>query len=166
MDARGERFRFLYRQGEGRIDRRQFWLASWPIAAIALALTLVWFVIRPREARDLSHEGLLDWSIAATYLYLMVYVFALFLCAIAQYFVGAKRFADLGRPQGFAGISLFALFIAGAANWYQPRSEGTMPDWATWLFDIIALGVLAWSVFELGFVEGKKDGAENISNVS
>ena len=26
----GERFRFLYRQAEGTIDRRQFWLASWP----------------------------------------------------------------------------------------------------------------------------------------
>jgi hypothetical protein len=83
-------------------------------------------------------------------------VFALFLCAVAQYFVNAKRFADLGRPQGFAGLALFALFVAGAADWYQPRSEGTMPTWLAWLFDAAALGVVIWSVFELGFVEGRR----------
>jgi len=153
---RGERFRFLYRQSEGTIDRGAFWRASWPILAIVAALTLAWIVVRPREARDLAHEGLLDWSIVATYLYLMLYVFALFLCAVAQYFVCAKRFADLGRPQGFAGLALFALFVAGAANWYQPRSEGTMPIWLAWIFDVVALGIVAWSVFELGFVEGRK----------
>jgi uncharacterized membrane protein YhaH (DUF805 family) len=156
LSPRSERFRFLYRQGEGAIDRREFWLASSPVLAIVLALTLVWIVIRPREARDLSHEGLLDWSIAATYLYLMIYVFALFLCAIAEYFVSAKRFADRGRPPGFAGLPLFAIFLAGAANWYQPRSEGTMPLWATWLFDAAALAIVVWSVAELGFAEGKK----------
>ena len=156
----GARFRFLYRQGEGTIDRREFWRASWPVMAIVVALTLIWFVVRPREARDLAHEGLLDWTVAATYLYLMIYVFALFLCAIAQYFVSAKRFADLGRPQGFAGLALFAIFLAAAANWYQPRSEETMPLWLTWAFDAAALAVAAWSVAELGFVEGPKRGAE------
>jgi uncharacterized membrane protein YhaH (DUF805 family) len=153
MDA--ARFRFLYRQSEGTIDRREFWLASWPIAAIVAALTLVWLVIRPREARDLSHEGLLDWSIAGTYLYLMLYVFALFLCAIAQYFVNAKRFAALGRPQGMGGLALFAVFVCGAANWYQPRSEGMMPEWLTWIFDAAAAAAVIWSIAELGFVERK-----------
>jgi uncharacterized membrane protein YhaH (DUF805 family) len=148
---RSERFRFLYRQGEGAIDRRQFWLASWPIAAIILVLTLAWLAIRPREVRDLAHEGLLDWSIVATYLYLMAYVLALFLCAVALYFVAAKRFADRGRPPAFAGLALFALFFAGAAAWYQPLSEGTMPAWLTWVFDAIALGVVVWTIVELGF---------------
>jgi uncharacterized membrane protein YhaH (DUF805 family) len=157
MDAspRG-RFRFLYRQGEGTIDRRQFWLASWPPLAIALALTLVWLVVMPRQARDLAREGLVDWGVAATYTYLMLYVFALFVCAVAQYFVSAKRFADRGRPPSFAGIALFALFLAGAANWYQPRSEGTMPDWLTWIFDAAALAALAWTIAELGFGASKR----------
>jgi hypothetical protein len=153
---RGERFRFLYRQGEGAIDRREWRLASWPPVAIAVALTLMWIVIMPRQARDLSREGLIDWGVAATYAYLMLYVFALFLCAIAEYFVSAKRFADRGRPQGLAGLAPFALFLAGAANWYQPRSEGTMPEWLTWAFDTAAVGVLIWTIVELGFGEGRK----------
>jgi uncharacterized membrane protein YhaH (DUF805 family) len=153
--ARAERFRFLYRQGEGTIDRRRFWLASWPPVALALALTLLWLMVAPRQARDLSREGLIDWSIAATYAYLMIYVFVLFLCAIAEYFVSAKRFADRGRPQALAGLAPFAIFLAGAANWYQPRSEGTMPGWLTYLFDAAALAIVIWTIVELGFIAGK-----------
>jgi uncharacterized membrane protein YhaH (DUF805 family) len=153
MDS--ERFRFLYRQGEGTIDRRQFWLASWPPVAIAAGLTLLWLVVAPRQARDLSREGLIDWSIAATYAYLMIYVFVLFLCAIAEYFVSAKRFADRGRPQALAGLAPFAIFLAGAANWYQPRSEGVMPDWTAFLFDAAALAIAVWTIAELGFMAGK-----------
>ena len=156
----GERFRFLYRQAEGTIDRRQFWLASWPPLAIALALTFLWLVVAPRQARDLSREGLIDWSIAATYAYLMIYVFVLFLCAIAEYFVSAKRFADRGRPQALAGLAPFAIFVAGAANWYQPRSEGTMPGWLTYLFAAAALAIVIWTIVELGFLVGAPRAAQ------
>ena len=156
----GERFRFLYRQAEGTIDRRQFWLASWPPLAIVLALTLLWLLVAPRQARDLSREGLIDWSIAATYAYLMIYVFVLFLCAIAEYFVSAKRFADRGRPPALAGLAPFAIFVAGAANWYQPRSEGTMPDWLTYLFDAAAVAIVIWMIVELGFFVGKQQSAQ------
>jgi len=112
-------------------------------------------VVAPRQARDLSREGLIDWSIAATYAYLMIYVFVLFLCAIAEYFVSAKRFADRGRPQALAGLAPFAIFLAGAANWYQPRSEGTMPDWATYIFDAAAVAIVIWTIVELGFIAGE-----------
>jgi uncharacterized membrane protein YhaH (DUF805 family) len=155
-----ERFRFLYRQSEGTIDRRQFWLASWPPLGIAFALTLLWLVVAPRQARDLSREGLIDWSVAATYSYLMIYVFVLFLCAIAEYFVSAKRFADRGRPQALAGLAPFAIFLAGAANWYQPRSEGTMPGWLTYLFDAAALAIVIWTIVELGFMVGARRAAQ------
>ena len=148
-------FRFLYRQTDGRIDARQWRRAAWPPAALALALTLLWFAVAP-QPRDLAHEALIDWGVAATYAYLLLYVFALFLCAIAEYFVSAKRFADRGKPPAFAGLALFALFLAGAANWYQPRSEGTMPAWATWPFDALALAALAWTVAELALGQTEK----------
>ena len=148
-----ERFRFLYRQSEGTIGSGEWRRASGPPVAIVVLLTLGWLAIMPRQGRDLSREGLIDWSVAATYAYLMVYVFVLFLCAIAEYFVSAKRFADRGRPQELAGLAPFALFLAGAANWYQPRSEGTMPLWAAWIFDAVALAAVMWTVVELGFAK-------------
>jgi hypothetical protein len=144
------RFRFLYREAEGAIDARQWRRASWQPVAVAVALTLLWLAVSPPQ-RDLAHEALFDWGVAASYAYFMVYVFALFLCAIAEYFVSAKRFADRGLPPGLAGVAPFALFLAGAANWYQPRSEGLMPSWASFVFDAVALAAVGWTIAELGF---------------
>ena len=62
------------------------------------------------------------------HVYFLVYAFALILCAVAEYFVSAKRFADRGKPPALAGLAPFSLLLAGAAHWYQPRSEGAMPD--------------------------------------
>ena len=153
MDA--ARFRYLYRQGEGRIDAREWRRAAWPPAALALALTIVWLLIAPAP-RDLAHEALIDWGTAAAYAYLLAYAFVLLLCAVAEYFVCAKRFVDRGRPAGLAGLAPFAIFLAAAAHWYQPRSEGTMPFWLAYVFDAAALGALAWTIAELGFREGTK----------
>jgi uncharacterized membrane protein YhaH (DUF805 family) len=145
-------FRFLYRQAEGRIDRRQWWRASIPPTAILLAFSVVWIAISPR-ARDLSHESLFDLGIALRYAYLMVFTFVIFMCAIVQYFVSAKRFADRDMPTALAGIAPFAVFVAGAANWYQPRSEGDAPAWIAWAFDLIALAAVGWTIYELGVAD-------------
>ena len=149
-------FRFLYRQGEGVIGRASWARASVPPVAIALALTALAIFIAPDKPRDLGNQDFADVGIVATHVYFLAYAFALILCAVAEYFVCAKRFADRGRPQGLAGLAPFALFLAGAANWYQPRSEGTMPGWLTWAFDAAALGVLAWTIAELGFGVGRR----------
>ena len=116
----------------------------------------VWLVIAPRQVRDLSREELIDLGVIATYAYLIVYAFALLLCAVAEYFVSAKRFADLGRPPALAGLAPFSLFVAAAANWYQPRSEGTMPPWLTWAFDAVALAVLIWTVARTRLRRGRR----------
>jgi uncharacterized membrane protein YhaH (DUF805 family) len=151
-DLPKSRLNFLYRQSEGTISRREWALASLPLAAILIVSTLIWIAIMPREARDPS-KGLVDLGVAARYIYLVVYAFVVLLCAVAEYFVSAKRFADLGKPQALAGVAPFAVFIAAAANWYEARSEGLEPHWLTLLFDAVALAAVVWNVAELGFLE-------------
>jgi hypothetical protein len=148
------RLDFLYRRSEGAIGRRDWALASLAPTFVLLFLTLIWLAIRPRETRDLS-QGLLDLSVAAQYLYLIVYAFVILLCAVVQYFVSAKRFADLGKPTALAGAAPFAIFFAAAATWYEPQSEGWAPHWLTLAIDVVALGVVIWTIAELGFVKGR-----------
>ncbi len=150
-----ERFRFLYRQTEGVIGRGVWARASLPPVAIALVMTAVWVAIAPSGPRDLAREAFIDPIVVATHVYFVVYAFALIFCAVAEYFVSAKRFADRGRPPALAGLAPFSLLLAGAAHWYQPRSEGTMPEGLTYAFDAVAIAILAWNVIELGFGESR-----------
>jgi len=149
-----ERLNFLYRRSDGAIGRRNWALASLPPTLVLIALTLIWILIMPRQARDLS-QGLIDLGIVARYLYLVVYAFAVLICAVAQYFVSAKRFVDLGQPPALAGVAPFAIFFAAAANWYDPRSEGWAPHWTTLALDAIAIAAVAWNIVVLGFVKAK-----------
>jgi hypothetical protein len=149
--ASGEsNFRFLYRQAEGVVDRATWIRASLLPVGVALALTAIAWGITPDQPRDLSTQPFIDAGIVATHAYFIVYAFALLICAVAEYFLSAKRFADRGKPRAFAGFAPFALLLAGAANWYQPRSEGLMPEALAYVFDLIAIGVIAWNVWELG----------------
>ncbi len=149
-------FRFLYRQAEGVIDAPTWLRASFPPVAIALALLAVALLIAPNQPRDLASENFVDMKVIATHVYFLVCAFALILCAVAEYFVSAKRFADRGKPAALAGLAPFALLLAGAAHWYQPRSEGTMPEALTYLFYAAAAGIIAWNVIELGFGASRK----------
>ena len=118
---------------------------------LALAMTALAYAISPGP-RDLSTQPFFSLSIVVVHAYLMVYGFALIFLAVMQYFVSAKRFRDLGRAPGWAGLAPFALLLAGAAAWFQPRSEGAMPAWAVWPFYAFAIAVVVWNVVELGFV--------------
>jgi hypothetical protein len=145
------RFRFVYRQADGVLDRGAWARASLPLLGIVVVMTAIWLVIAPGAPRDLARESFIDLRVVATHLYFIVYAFALILCAVAEYFVSAKRFADRGRPPALAGLAPFSLLLAGAAHWYQPRSEGTMPEGLVYVFDALAIAIVAWNVVELGF---------------
>ena len=142
-------FRFLYRQAEGRIGPGLWARASLGPTGIALAMTALAWALAPGP-RDLSQQPFFSFSILAVYAYLLIYGFALIGLAVAQYFVSAKRFADLGMAPAWAGLAPFALLLAGAAAWFQPRSEGAMPAWAVWPFYALAASVLIWNVGALG----------------
>jgi uncharacterized membrane protein YhaH (DUF805 family) len=145
------RFRFLYRQTEGVIDRATWTRASLGPLGIAFALTLIAWLVAPNQPRDLGSQAFFSLGLVLAHAYLILYAFSLFLCAVAEYFVSAKRFRDRGRPAELAGLAPFALLLDAAAHWYQPRSEGSMPEWATTAFDVAALAVIAWTVVELAF---------------
>ena len=156
LTSEGSDFRFLYRQGEGFIGPAAWARASLPPVVIALALTALALFIAPDRPRDLGQQDFADIGIVATHVYFLGYAFVLILCAVAEYFVSAKRFADRGKPAALAGLAPFALLLAGAANWYQPRSEGTMPEALAWVIDAVAVGVVVWNVVELGFGSSRR----------
>ena len=152
MDA--ARFAFLYRQAEGRVDAPTWRRAALAPVALAALMTLVWIAIAPAGPRDMATEPFFDWRSVAIFSYFLAYVLVLLLCAVAYYFVSAKRFADLGLAQEWAGLALMALFLAGAGHWYQPRSEGAMPQWAAWLLDALALAAALWTAARLAYGRG------------
>ncbi len=149
-----DRFRFLYRQSEGRIGPGDWARASLLPVGIALAMTAVAAAIAPGP-RDLSTQPFFSLSIVAVHIYFIIYGFALIVAAVAQYCVSAKRFNDLGQSSSWAGLAPFALLLLGAALWYQPRSEGVMPAWAVYPFVALAVGAIIWNVLLLGFVRAK-----------
>jgi len=146
-----DRFRFLYRQTDGVIDRVTWARASIGPLGIAFLLTVIAWLVAPNQPRDLGSQGFFSLGMVLAHAYLILYGFALFVCAVAEYFVSAKRFRDRGRPAELAGLAPFALLVTGAAHWFQPRSEGAMPEWATTGFDIVALAIVIWTLVELAF---------------
>ena len=54
-------------------------------------------------------------------------------------------------PPALAGLAPLSLLIAGAAHWYQPRSEGLAPAWVPIVFDALAAVAILWTIAELGF---------------
>jgi hypothetical protein len=145
-------FRSTYRDAEGTLGPAEWARASALPVGVAVLMTALAYAISPGP-RDLGTQPFISVSIVAVHAYLMVYGFALIMLAVMQYFVSAKRFRDLGRAPGLAGLAPFALLLAGAAAWFQPRSEGAMPEWAVWPFYAFALAVVLWNVVELGFVK-------------
>ena len=114
-------FRFLYRETEGAIGPALWRQASaWPVG-IALAMTAVAWALAPGP-RDLGTQPFFSLSILAVHAYFIVYGFALFVLAVAEYFVSAKRFNDLGKSPAWAGLAPFCLLLAGAVfnYWYWP----------------------------------------------
>jgi hypothetical protein len=148
-------FRFLYRETEGSIGPGLWARASVPLVGVALLMTLAAWLVAPGP-RDLAVQPFFSFAIVAVHAYLLIYGFALIFLAVAQYFVSAKRFNDLGKSPSLAGLAPFALLVAGAAAWYQPRSEGSMPAWGVWPFYVVAAGVIVWNIVELGFARGKR----------
>lgn len=142
-------FRFLYRQTEGVVDRAAWLRGSLLPVGIAAVATAIAFWVAPDKPRDLNVEAFVSPAVILRQTYLILYAFVFLICLVSEYFLSAKRFRDRGRPAALAGLAPFALLLLGAANWYQPLSEGSLSYPALLAIDALALAVIAWSIAEL-----------------
>ena len=148
-------FRFLYRELEGRIDRRTWWIAVLPIVCALIVMTAIWIAIMPPGARDLTQEKFFDAKSLAAYAYLLVFALAILIGFVMIYHASAKRLTDRGLPQALAGLPPFALFLDGAMHWLAPRAEGAIAPAMLWTLDVAALAILVWTIIELGLKKGR-----------
>jgi uncharacterized membrane protein YhaH (DUF805 family) len=144
-------FGFLFRQDQGRIDRRMWWKATAGLAGVLAAFTSIWIYLLPSAHRDLDTTPFLAWWTLAAYVYLLFYAFAILLIAICHYNLSAKRWRDRSRPAALAGLLPLAALVAGAAHWLQPQMADFIPCWYVLGADAGFTGILLWTVVELGF---------------
>jgi magnesium-transporting ATPase (P-type) len=153
-DAQSQtRFGFLFRTDTGLIDRATWWRGAVALGVPLLVLTLIWIAISPWAHRDMTRaSALVDPAALAAYVYLLLYAFAVILISVCFYNLSAKRFRAMGRHPSLAGLVPLMALLAGAAHWIAPRSEGMVPAWSAYVFDALLIGVLAFTIYELGIV--------------
>ena len=140
-------FHFLYRTDRGLIDRATWWRGTLPIVGVGVVATAIWFAVRPY-----THDALHQPPAAAlfAYLYLLAFAFASLILLICEYNLSAKRFSTRGLPRVLAGLLPGVLLLAGACDWYIPRSEGQVPEWTVWIAYAAVVAVVVWNIVELG----------------
>lgn len=151
MDA--ARIRFLYRADQGRIDRETWLRGAGVLLAILTPLTLIWYALAPYATHDLATTPFFAPATIVAYAYLIFYSFVVLLIAISFVNLSAKRFRDRGRapPLGLAGLAPLCALLASAAHFMQPRLPEVFARWHVWGVDALMLGVVAWTVYELGY---------------
>lgn len=157
MAIDAERIRFLYRTEQGRIDRATWLKGAGALAAVIAPFFLIWLALSPYTEHDLAKDPFFVPMTAVAYSFVLVYAFAILLVAVCYVNLSAKRFRDLGWewPVALAGLAPLVALIDGATRWLQPRVAEVMPIYWVWGVDAALIGVIAWSVYELGFKEAR-----------
>jgi uncharacterized membrane protein YhaH (DUF805 family) len=153
MAIDAERIRFLYRTEEGRIDRATWARGVGALAWIIAPFAAIWLFLSPYTAHDLAKDPFFMPMTAVAYSFVLLYTFVILLVAVSYVNLSAKRFRDLGRaaPVALAGLAPFAALVAGATHWLQPRVAEVMPIYWVWGVDALLVGIIVWTVYELGF---------------
>lgn len=152
----GEGLRFLYRNEEGVIDRRVWWLGVIPLAAILFVMTAIWLVLSPYAKRGLDERAFIDAMTITAYLYLAVFAFAVIFLCVCFVILSMKRLRDRGRPPGLASALPLAALLAGAANWLEPQVDGTLVAVLAIMSWAALAAALTWTIVEMGVLEGKR----------
>ncbi|MGA8171765.1 MAG: hypothetical protein WB816_13165 [Methylocystis sp.] len=150
-----ERFRFLYRDDAGEIDRETWAKHASAMLALVFALTLPWLWLRAHIVHDLAKEPLFDLQIFTAYFYSIVYAFALMLVGVSYMNLSAKRFRALHwpNPLGLASLVPLVAFLTGALRLVpilSPSISDLAPTWAIWGAEGIFFCVAAWTAWECG----------------
>jgi uncharacterized membrane protein YhaH (DUF805 family) len=155
MAIDAERIRFLYRTEQGRIDRVVWLKGAGALTAVFAPFYLIWLALSPYTAHDLAKDPFFVPLTAVAYTFVIVYAFVIILIAVCYVNLSAKRFRDLGRewPVALAGLAPLIALIDGATHWLQPRVAEVMPIYWVWGVDAALVGVIGWTVYELGFKE-------------
>lgn len=156
--------RFLFRDDKGSIDRQTWWRAMAVLALVLGALVAAAYGLNHVLPRNpAAAEALVD-EVAREHTRLMTapYYLSLFavdviylvmvLVSVCIYFVGAKRYNDLGRPAQLALILPAAIYF----QIFSPiLSDQVLPVYGRWIVTLAMLAVLVWQIYELGFRKGR-----------
>ena len=145
--------RFLFRTDQGEIDAPTWRRGAAFLLAILVVATIVWRLLAPFARHDLDTMPFLQPMVIVTYVYLVVYSFAVILTAVCYTNLTAKRLRARHRPAGLAGLLPLLLLLAGAAHWLQPRMGDDMPAAMTFVFDACVVAALIWIVVDCGLPE-------------
>lgn len=152
-ETTSSRARFLFRQEEGTVDAPTWRFHAGWLAALAIAMTIVWLVLRPYAHHDLNTEAFIRWITVAAFTYLIIYAFALILASICYTMLSIKRLRDLGRPTGLAGLVPLLVLLAASLHFMRDQTPDVVLLGYVIALDLALAVVVVWTVVELGFRE-------------
>jgi hypothetical protein len=144
--------RFGFRTDEGLLDAKTWRDGAALLAIIFASLTVVWLFLQPNAYRELTPTSpLFEWKVFLTFVYLLLYAFAILFIGISFYNLCAKRLRARKLPTGLAGLVPLAALFSGAAHWLQPRVAEYLSYWYVAGLDALLAAAIIWTALELGF---------------
>ncbi len=149
-----QNLRFLFREDQGVIDRRTWWLAVtmlgvvWIIAAL-VATALRYAIVSAVMSLDDTTNML---ALMQKTTFSGIFNIVMILVYVCYYFVSAKRFRDLGRSP-YLGLILPATMYLAAS--FGPFLDAFIAPYGSWLVHVVLAIVAAWNVLILGFTKGE-----------
>jgi len=160
----GHSARFLFRDDKGSIDRRTWWLTTLALAVALIAMALLVTALdRAMPSTPDEAQAIIDAAAQESHSYLSVLynslLFLIDVCyvvmvviSVCAYFVGAKRYNDLGKPPQLALILPAAIYF----QIFSPiLSDQLLPVYGRWVAALFVLALVAWQVWEMGFKKGR-----------
>ncbi len=141
---------FLFRTEAGEIGRAQWWRGVAILVVPLVLLTAGWLWLEPYANRGLDQRKLIDAATLGTYIYLVIFAFAVIFIAVCFVMLSGKRLRARRRQPALAGALPLAMLITGAAAWLQPRVADVMPRGVVLACDMAAIAIVGWFIWELG----------------